>query len=1628
MDINKYFKDLYEGVKKEYAVANLARGKGLDPVSKVEIPLAMSLAEKAVGLISTVCPELQGEVGEKITQRILDLEKKYGQLDTTVSFKIAEEIAEQKYCKFDTKLEGIIAGIRVGFAYNTLGVVASPIEGFTDLKLGKTKDGKEYFRAYFSGPIRSAGTTATCVVLMLIDYLREYFGYAKYDPTEEEVKRYVTENHDYHERITNLQYMPTDEELEFLAKNLPIEIAGDPTERLEVSNYKDLERVETNQIRGGMCLTFAEGLAQKAQKGVGRLKSVKDNGLKTTGWDFLTEYLELHKKREKGGGDVVATYIKDLVAGRPVYGHPSKSGGFRFRYGRSRVAGFSATSIHPATMAVSHSFLSTGTQLKIEKPTKGCVVTSCDSIDGPIVKLKNGSVKKLEDFEEAKKLYSDVEEIIYLGDILFPLGDVKDRNYDLLQPGYVEEWWKLQLDKKLEVTGESFDKDFWNLDFDSAIQASEKYSIPLHPKHIFYWTQIKSEDFFWLLDWLQNATWRTSDKDKLVLPYSKSVIEKFKQGKRALELLGVEHEVVLDNVVVEQGNSLLFNLGITREDSIKDKIKELIKNYKDEKDILGILNSVCKYEIKDKAGVFIGSRMGRPEKAKLRKLTGSPNVLFPISEQGGRFRSVNHAVELGYIKSDFPIFQCEKCKKDTIYSLCEDCGEKTKRKFYCVDCKDSKDSKECEKDKEHRVLGYSNRRIDSKYYFDKAVELLGYEKYEVPELIKGVRGTTSEDHDFEHLAKGILRAKYNLCVNKDGTVRYDATELPITHFKPKEVGTSVEKLKELGYDKDVNGNELERDDQVLVLFPHDILLPACPETQAERADEVFMNIANFVDEELERMYGLERFYNIKKREDLVGHLVACMAPHNCAGAIGRIVGFSKAQGLFASPYMHAAMRRDCFDYNTYFPIKSNGVWKIEKIGKIVNKLNPVNVVDGWGTKEKKVSGFETISYKKGLGKCKINNFTKHSKRRMFEIKTALGKVIKVTENHKFLINGKKKRASDLKIGDEVLLPKKIKIPENNRKNINLLDFLKEKELMIRNIKKIINEVDKDVIWKVLNKIKISKKQFQNYFLRDSFPVSFVFSLPKEFQNRIMDIGLIGIKRDNVSVPIKITLDKDLLEVIGLYISEGYSRSIKGRKGLNQVYIANNSKKIRDFVKKTIKKHFNLVPSEKKNDRVTFSSKILYLFFNSILKCGEKSRDKRIPGLFLDLPLDKLAAVLRGYFEGDCSAEIKRKKISCDSVSEGLIYDLEFCLARFGVFAKRYDYEKEPGKPLREFYIKKGGVPKFKITKLIIGADFIKPFSKIGFLSDRKNKIFNNYFNMKNTKMKIKYDLNYVYDPIVEIVDIGERESYCMNVDSESHLVMGNSIISQQCDGDEAAVMMLLDVLLNFSKKFLPSHRGGTQDAPLVLNAHIRPGEVDDQILSFEVCGMYPLELYEKAEKGLHSSEVDIDTVQSRLKKGEDAFLNIGYSHDCSDFNLGVRNSAYKILPTMKDKVSNQMELVSKIRAVDTSDVARLVIERHFIRDIRGNLRKFSHQQFRCVACNEKFRRPPLTGVCTKCGGKIIFTISEGSIKKYLEPALELATNFNIPEYTKQGLDLAKVYIESIFGKELDRQVDLKKWF
>ena len=92
-ETKRYFDSLSSEIKKNYDIAEKAREKGLDPVDKVEVPLALTMAAKVIRLVATVYPQLDNE---EVINRLLELEKQYGALDTSVSFGIAEEIAKQK--------------------------------------------------------------------------------------------------------------------------------------------------------------------------------------------------------------------------------------------------------------------------------------------------------------------------------------------------------------------------------------------------------------------------------------------------------------------------------------------------------------------------------------------------------------------------------------------------------------------------------------------------------------------------------------------------------------------------------------------------------------------------------------------------------------------------------------------------------------------------------------------------------------------------------------------------------------------------------------------------------------------------------------------------------------------------------------------------------------------------------------------------------------------------------------------------------------------------------------------------------------------------------------------------------------------------------------------------------------------------------------------------------------------------------------------------------------------------------------------------------------------------------------------------------------------------------------------
>ncbi|EGQ43785.1 MAG: archaeal DNA polymerase II, large subunit [Candidatus Nanosalina sp. J07AB43] len=981
------------------------------------------------------------------------------------------------------------------------------------------------------------------------------------------MKRYATEVEDYYNRVTAKQYNPTREETKKIASNVPIEVTGSPTEDLDVSNYKDLDRVETNKIRGGMCLVYLDGLPLKASKIKKRIKKWGDEfGLEHWGW--IKDYLELQKEIHSSGDDEDEDseeeskdqytpsdkYLGSLTAGRPVFAHPGEKGGFRLRYGHSRTNGLAAVSFHPATMEITERFLAIGTQMKMEYPGKATVGTPCDSIHPPVVRLESGDVLKVETREKAREIEEKVEEILFLGDVLVPYGEFVENGKKLLPSPYVEEWWEKEMNKALEEQDVKLGKNFDGKTPtpEEAFKISDALDIPLHPRWQYHWKETTPEKFKALVKELSNGK-ITSAK-----------------AKECLEDILVEHKQDGNQVKVKSEDLKVLQRLLQD----KDRLREGLKEINDSEAIQELVSDVSGYMHMDQAPHYIGGRMGRPEKAEKRTLNGDPQLLFPCGkEEGGRMRNVSAAYnqtmhgEQGIVEESIIHNRCPECGEITYYSFCRECNVSADEIWFCTDCGKELDHEpdSCPSCGNERFRRYKQTEIDVESMLDKSMKNVGVNK--PPELLKSFRGMTSEHKHVEPIEKGLLREKYGLYVNKDATVRYDASDLPMTHFKPREIDVSVEKLRDIGYKEDHKGRKLQREDQILELKPQDIIIPDSDKTLS--AANYMIKVCDFVDDLLENFYDLPPFYEVEDKGDLVGELVIGLAPHTSGGTVGRIIGFTEAKGIYAHPYWHAGKRRNA-------------------------------------------------------------------------------------------------------------------------------------------------------------------------------------------------------------------------------------------------------------------------------------------------------------------------------------------------------------------------------------------------------------------------------------------------------------------------------------DGDEDAILMMMDGLLNFSRQFLPDMTGArTMDAPLILSTVLNPDEVDDEAWAVETVDEYPLGFYEETQDYKEPWELD-----NEIQIGEDIVhsdnpFQHGFTHDSSDVENGPVQSEYVTLDEMSDKTSAQLGLGEKTKAVDEDAVAELLLDKHFIPDIKGNLRSFSSQKMRCVDCNEKFRRVPLTNQtiapsgketaqCPECGGKVLLTISEGTIKKYMQPSKDIIESYEISPYKRQEIMILNRTIQSLFGKS-NHQSGLKQF-
>jgi DNA polymerase II large subunit len=1664
-----YFERIEADLDAAIERAERARDRGGDPETAVEIPVAQDMADRVENIL--------GIPG--VAERVRELEGEFSREEAAL--ELAADFAAGRVGEYESTAGKVEGAVRTAVALLTEGVVAAPIEGIDRVELAENDDGTECVRVFYAGPIRSAGGTAQALSVLVADYTRSLLDVEAYQPRTPEVERYAEEVALY-DRETGLQYSPKDEETKFIARNCPVLLDGEATGQEEVSGYRDLERVPTNAARGGMCLVLAEGIAQKAPK----IQRYTDD-LEEVSWPWLADLID----GSLGGGDdgdedaeadpeepadddaagpprvdPTGKFLRDLIAGRPVFGHPSAAGGFRLRYGRARNHGFATAGVHPATMHIVEDFLAAGTQLKTEHPGKAAGVVPVDTIEGPTVRLATGEVRRIDDPEEARELRNGVEAIIDLGEYLVNYGEFVENNHPLAPASYTVEWWSQEMDDAgvdVRALRDSPHVDLAEPTAEQALAWATDHDAPLHPAYTYLWHDVSVEQFERLADAVaagelgrahadggtRAESTRAADAgDVLVLADDEEV-------RATLEALLVEHTRTRDEAVeIGDWRPLARSLGVSEELTREwETLPRAAREHGDGGNAVAAVNAVAPFTVRERAPTRVGCRMGRPEKSEQRELSPAVHTLFPIGDAGGDQRDLaaaaGHAEGMqdapGQIEVSLGERACPACGEHTFRTRCPDCGSHTEPHYECGDCEVV-----CEPDESGRVRCPRCDRevtaarpweLDLHSTYREALDAVG-EREAAFDILKGVKGLTSADKVPEPIEKGVLRAKHGVSAFKDGTVRYDMTDLPVTAVRPSELDVTADALRSLGYEADVHGEPLRHDDQLVHLKVQDVVL-------SEGAADHLLSTADFVDDLLENYYGLERFYDAEERADLVGELVFGLAPHTSAAVVGRVVGFTSAAVGYAHPYFHAAKRRNCFHPETKLWYEDEaGAWHHDDVETFVEgRLDPETAEeDDFGALVQELDGdvyVPSISETGAETLQRVDAVSKHpAVDHMVRVETRGGRDVTVTPDHsmrRWKEGGVERvEARNLAAGDFLPTPKRVDV-EGETTTFDLLaefldaDAIPADDLMIRGIgttglKSLLDAAtDADnYLAPVAERLDVSQSTVYNWVSRDSIPASVLLEFfdRETVLDRVPADVTLGVRRDTAAVSRHLDVDGAVGALLGYYAAEGFTRRESGSFYQTTICIPDDVPRRR--LQSTFEDALHVEAFEENEWKLTVSSRLVATLFADVLDAGCRAESKCIPDCVLSAPDAVLRQFLAAYFSGDGSASSDRVEVRAHTVSDDLKTDLVAALKRFGVASTVYREERTPRSgAVAEFY--DDTAPTFETWVLNVTSENAVRFAdRVGFDLDRKTSAMEGALERVGTRpQRLFGDGGDVWlDEVdtVEVVPADVDSTYSMTVE-ETNALVANDLYVGQCDGDEDCVMLLMDGLLNFSKSYLPDKRGGRMDAPLVMTSRIDPTEIDDEAHNVDVVPEYPLEFYEATRRMADPGEVDIAIAEDTL--GTDAqYDGFAFTHDTSDIAGGPDLSAYKTLESMTEKMDAQLELARTLRAVDETDVAERVIEYHFLPDLIGNLRAFARQETRCLGCGTKYRRVPLSGECRECGGDVTLTVHEGSVSKYMDTAIEVAETYGCREYTKQRLDILERSIESLFQNDRNKPTSL----
>jgi len=318
---------------------------------------------------------------------------------------------------------------------------------------------------------------------------------------------------------------------------------------------------------------------------------------------------------------------------------------------------------------------------------------------------------------------------VYKRQILFNAGDFIQFNQPLRPAGYDEEQWRYDLEHCIASIGEKSVEELTELSIEringllsdlmnppspeEALKLA-RLDAPLHPRYTFDWSKIKLPQLLELRNTIADQ-WENRENG----------ITLTREEKNALEILLIPHRVSKSRIYLDTLETII------------EKCLALDHRYAEAEaeSSLEQVNQWAGFTIREKAYVYVGGRMGRPEKAKERKMNPYVHSLFPVGNAGGPQRDITRPRRGDKAKVELVNLLCPECGYEATKLICDNCGSKTVLEKQCPRCKTKTNSDTCPRCNINTV-GYTRVDIDLREELEKARSYIGGQ---IPPKIKGVK-------------------------------------------------------------------------------------------------------------------------------------------------------------------------------------------------------------------------------------------------------------------------------------------------------------------------------------------------------------------------------------------------------------------------------------------------------------------------------------------------------------------------------------------------------------------------------------------------------------------------------------------------------------------------------------------------------------------------------------------------------------------------------------------------------------------------------------------------------------------------------------------------------------------------